>query len=170
MVFMTVADLYDMAVSGGTRTAVGVLLFPALIALLSLVLQLAGRPRASQAVANLGIAIGLAAVSVEVLGLVYAMDRHGVDPLSDVSIPVLLAPLYLLVAAVVSENIIHPGPQAAVRQRLRRAALALIAVVVLYWILSQLSFHMLVLTNLFTFGVFILVLIGALYYVARRFL
>lgn len=167
---MTVADLYYTVVNGGTYTVLAVLLLPVFVALLSLLLQLTGRARASQATANLGIAVGLTAVSVEVLGLTYAMDRHGVDPLSDVGLPILLAPLYLLVVAVAFENIIHPGPQEILRQRLRRAALVLISVVVLYWVLSQLSFHMLVLTNLFTFGLFILIVIGLLYLVARRFL
>jgi hypothetical protein len=140
------------------------------VALLSLLLKAAGRLRLSQMVANLGIAIGLAAISVEVLGLLYAMDQRGVDPLAEVSIFLLLAPLYLVIAAMFVEHLIHPGEQESVRRRLRGLIFALIAMVVVYFILSQLSFHMLILTNIFGFVCFIAAIIGILYFVARRFI
>lgn len=167
---MTVADLYQGIAGGGTMTAIVILAIPLILGLLSLLLKGTGHLRASQMVANLGIAIGLAAVSIEVLALIYAMDRSGVDPLADVSIFLLLAPLYLVVAAVVFEHIIHPGEQESVRRRLRGLVLALVAIVVCYLILSQLRFHMLVLTNLFGFICFIAAIIGILYFVARRFI
>jgi hypothetical protein len=107
---------------------------------------------------------------VEVLALIYAMDQRGVDPLADVSIFLLLGPLYLVIAAMFLEHLIHPGEQEPVRRRLRGLIFALIAIVVCYFILSQLRFHMFILTNIFGFIVFILVIIGILYVVARRFI
>lgn len=167
---MTVAELYGAIAGGGTTTAVAILGFPLAVALVSLLLKGAGHRRGSQRVANLGIAVGLAAIAVEVLALVYVMDRHDVDPLSDVSIFILLAPLYLLVAGVVVENVIHPGQQESVRRRIRGAVLTFIVVVVCYYVLGRLGFHMLVLTSITGFILFILALVGILYVVARRFI
>jgi hypothetical protein len=167
---MTVADLYQGVAGGGTTTVIVVLGIPLLVALLSLLLKATGHLRLSQMVANLGIAIGLAAISVEVLGLIYAMDQRGVDPLADVSVFLLLAPLYLVIAAMFCEHIIHPGEQEPVRRRLRGLVFAFIAIVVVYLILGQLRFHMFILTNIFGFIVFVLAIIGILYVVARRFI
>jgi hypothetical protein len=167
---MTVADLYHDVAGGGTTTVIVVVGIPLAMALLSLLLKTMGQLRISQMVANLGIAIGLAAISVEVLALIYAMDQRGVDPLADVSIFLLLAPLYLVIAAMFFEHIIHPGEQEPVRQRLRGLIFAFIAIVVCYFILGQLRFHMFIFTNIFGFVVFILAIIGILYVVARRFI
>ncbi len=167
---MTVADLYQGVAGGGTTTVIVVLAIPLVVAVLSLLLKAAGHVRGSQTVANLGIAIGLAALSVEVLGLIYAMDQRGVDPLADVSVFLLLAPLYLVIAAVVVEHVIHPGEQEPVRRRVRGLVFACIALVVCYFILGQLRFHMFILTNIFGFIVFIVAIIGILYVVARRFI
>jgi hypothetical protein len=167
---MTVADLYQGVAGGGATTVVVVLAIPLIVAVISLLLKATGHLRGSQMVANLGIAIGLAAFSVEVLGLLYAMDQRGVDPLADVSIFLLLAPLYLIGAAMFVEHVIHPGEQEPVRRRLRGLIFAFIAIVVCYFILSQLRFHMLIFTNIFGFIVFILAIIGILYVVARRFI
>lgn len=166
---MTVADLYRGVADGGTTTVVLVLAFPLVIALLSLLLKGMGRMRSSQMVANLGIAIGLAAVSLEALALIYAMER-GVDPLADVSIFLLVAPLYLVLAATFFEHVVHPGKQEPVRRRLRSMVLAGIAIAVCYFILAQLRFHMLIWTSMLGFILFVLALIGILYAVARRFL
>jgi hypothetical protein len=57
-----------------------------------------------------------------------------------------------------------------VRQRLRGLIFAFIAIVVCYFILGQLRFHMFIFTNIFGFVVFILAIIGILYVVARRFI
>ena len=167
---MTVADLYQGVAGGGTATAIVFIAIPLVVALLSLALKATGHMRLSQMVANLGIAIGLAALSVEVLALVYAMDQRGVDPLADVSIFLLLAPLYLVIAATFFEHIIHPGEQEPVRRRLRGLVFAFIAIVVCYYILGRLHFHMLIFTSIAGFIAFILVIIGVLYVVARRFI
>jgi hypothetical protein len=167
---MTVAELYSVIAGGGNTTVIAILALPLALGLLSLVLKATGHQRGSQRVANFGIAVGLAAIAVEVLALVYVMDRHDVDPLSDVSIFILLAPLYLLVAGVAVEHVIHPGQQHALRRRIRGAVLTFIVVVVCYYVLGRLGFHMLVLTSITGFILFVLALIGILYLVARRFI
>lgn len=167
---MTVTDLYHAVVGGGATTATLVVAFPVAIAMLSLFLKGLGRLRMSQTVANLGIAVGLAAVAVEVLALVYATEQYGVDPLADVSIFVLLGPPYLAVAATLFEHIVHPGTQESVRQWLRRVMMVCIATGVCYFILARLGFHVLILTSLLNFILFVVAIIGVLYLVARRFI
>lgn len=165
---MTLAELYTAAASGGAATMAAVLGFPVVIGLISLALKRAGHHQGSQAVANFGIAIGLAAVAVEILAILYATDRLGVDLVSDVSLFMLIGPAYLLIASVVVENIVHPGPQEAIRRRVRSVALILIVLAVLYFILGKLNLYMLVLTSMAGFLVFLAAIIAVLYYIVHR--
>lgn len=167
---MTIADLYQQVAGGGIYTIAAVFGLPLVLGLLSLYFKKSGLMRLSQGVANLGIAVGLAAISIEILALVYTMDRLSVEPLSQVPLIMLLGPIYLLAAAVFVENRVHPGPQAEMRARIRGALITVLALAVVYYIVGKLNIYMLVWTSLTGFIVFILLLIGFLYFVARRFI
>ncbi len=167
---MTIADVYHSVANGGARTITVVVALPLVLGVLSWYLKIARLRRASQSVANFNIALGLSAISLEILGLTYAIDRLGTEPLSEVPLVMLLGPIYLLAAAVFVENRIHPGPQVELRRRIRGAIATVLALVVVYYILVKLNFHMLIWTSVSGFIVFILLLIGFLYFIARRFI
>lgn len=165
---MTVAELYQAIATGGTGTAALVIGTPLVIGVASLYLRANGKNRASQTVANFGIAIGLAALSIEIFALIYAMDHLGINPLTDVDLFLMLGPVYLLGVGFLIEHLIHPGTQHNIRRKFRSGILVVIILGVLYFLLSKLELYMLILSSMMGFIMFILFLIGVLYLVVKR--
>jgi hypothetical protein len=129
-----------------------------------------GAARASQQVANGGIALALAALLLEVLGLAYAVRVRDVDPLATTPLVLLAAPPWLVAAAFAVEHIVHPGPQEEIRRPLRTVAMALVTVAVLAAVFSVLRIHMLIFGGIPGFLVFVAALIGVLWFLIRRLL
>ena len=161
---MTVAEFYSLLESGGNATLAGIILFPVAIGGLAYMLKLIGKVEPSQALANFGIAIGLAAFGIEVLALQYAMS-HDIHPLEQVPMTLLFAPVYLTITAFLAEHLVHPGEQQGIRKRMRASLLVVIVLGVLYFILSHLNMHMIIWSNMFGFLMFIVVIIAVLYFV-----
>jgi len=165
---MTVAELYSLLENGGDATLAGIILFPVAISGLAFMLKLAGKVEASQALANFGIAIGLAALGIEILALQYAMSHLDIHPLDEVPMTLLFAPVYLTISAFLGEHLVHPGKQHNIRKQMRAGLLVVIVLAVLYFILSHLNMHMIIWSNMFGFLMFILVIIAVLYAVVRK--
>lgn len=165
---MTVAELYATIENGGNATLAGIALFPFAIGAIAWMCKRIGKAELSQAIANFGIAIGLAMVGVEVLALIYAVRHLDINPLEQTPISMLFAPVYVTIAAFFAEHLVHPGQQKGIRRQLRAGMLVVIVLGVLYFILSHLNMHMLIWTNIFGFIMFILVIIGVLYFVVRK--
>ncbi|MBI2569612.1 MAG: hypothetical protein HYV63_21620 [Candidatus Schekmanbacteria bacterium] len=167
---MTVHDLYYGMVEYRHASLTAVLLCPLAIAAVAWLLKIAALEPASQAVANVGISLGLGALLVELVAITYGYRVAGANPLADVDIVFLIAPIYLVVAALAVEKILFPGKQEEIRLFLRRLALVVITFGVLYGVLSQFSFHMVVWTNLTAFLMFLVATIAILYFGVARLL
>ena len=88
---MTIADLYQQVAGGGIYTIAAVFGLPLVLGLLSLYFKKSGLMRLSQGVANLGIAVGLAAIY---LGATFLVRRRTLPASSGLS-----ARIWLLGAA-----------------------------------------------------------------------
>lgn len=165
---MTVSELYQAIADGGTRTAAFVIVTPLLIGGLALVLRDNGKPKASQILANIGIVLGLLAVAVEVMALIYGVQELGINPLSDVDILLLMAPLYLLGAGILIEHLVHPGTQEGLRKKIRAGVLSIIILAVLFFLLGKLRLYMLVWTSMTGFILFIGFLVAVFYFMVRK--
>ena len=71
-------------------------------------------------------------------------------------------------AAFGIEHLLHPDQQEDVRKRIRSVLLFITILGVLYFILSRLSMHMIIWTNVVGFIFFIVALIGILYFLIRK--
>ena len=95
---MTVHDLYFWIAAHQLPALAAVFMLPLAIGALALFFRVLGRRGGSQQVANVGIAVGLAAVFIETVALAYVVFVQEINPLEEANVLLLCAPLYLLVA------------------------------------------------------------------------
>jgi hypothetical protein len=164
---VSIVDVVQTVVEGGTRSLVALALVPCGLGLVAWLLARVGNRSASQLVANLGIALGLGSVLVTICALVWAAE-HGTSPLADVPAVWWLVPIWLVAASLFVEHRLHPGRQEWVRAPIRRAMLVVIVLAVVYWLLSTMRVWMLVHTGILGLLVFLAVLVGLFYVLARR--
>ena len=165
---MTVYELFQAIAGGGVKTATAVIATPIIIGGIAMVMRDNGRRELSQWVANLGILLGLLAVTVEIFAIIYAVDRLQINPLAEVNILLLLAPLYLLAAGFLAEHLLHPGVQVGVRKKLRAGILSLFLVGLLAFLLSRMHFVMLIWTSVTGFIFFIAALCALFYVMVKK--
>jgi hypothetical protein len=163
---MSLADLMRSLVDGGgtSLTVLGAL--PVAVGGVSWLLAKGGRGRASQLVANAGIAVGLMALVVAICALIWS-SQHGLSVVADVGVEWLVLPVYLVVAGFLVEHWVHPGHQEDIREQIRSAALVVIVLAVLYWLLSSMRVFMLVHTGILGLLLFIGALVGIFYVLMR---
>lgn len=142
-------------------------LLPVAVGLVAWPLAKRGQVRASQLVANAGIAVGIMATAVLLCAILWASE-NGRSVVEDVGVEWLLAPVYLVVAGFMVENWVHPGHQEGIRAQIRGGALIVIVLAVLYWLLSKLRILMLVHTGILGLLLFIAALVGILYFLVRK--
>jgi hypothetical protein len=164
---MTLAGLWAWTQSNSAAVAVLALAVPLLVGGLSGALRVAGRLDASQQVANGGIAIGLTAVLLQIMGLVFYGQHWGVEALGELSVVSLLVPGWLLLTGTGVEHLVHPGQQEGVRSRVRGMMLALVVVGVLAAVFAVLKIHMLVFSGMLGFLGFLAVIIGVFWLILR---
>lgn len=165
---VSIAEIMRSLLDGGTTTLAALGAFPAVIGLIAWLLNKRGQERASQLVANGGIAVGLMAIVVLICTLIYG-SNHGVSAIEDVSVIWFGVPIYLTVAGFFVEHWVHPGRQEAIRTQIRGGVLIVIVLVVLYWLLSRMRVWMLVHTSVLGLVFFVAALVGILYYLVRKF-
>ena len=165
---MTISDIYQAIAGGGVHTAVWVIATPLVLGGVAMVLRDNGKAELSQKIANFGIVIGLLAVAIEILALIYAVQELEINPLSDVDLLLLLAPLYLLAAGLLIEHLLHPGSQEELRKKIRKAVLMLLILGVVFFVLGKLRLYMVFWTNLMGFFVFLAALVAFFYFVVRK--
>lgn len=164
---MSIADLLRALVEGGTGSFAIVGATPLAIGGLAWWLAGRGRRQASQRVANLGIALGLAAVLVLLCALGW-LSHAGTSVITGVPVAWMLAPAWLLGAAIAIEHALHPGRQEAIRARVRRGLVIVGVVALLYWLLSGMRVWMLVHTGVLGLLLFLAVLVALGWVMIRR--
>lgn len=164
---MSIADLMRMLFDGGSTTLAAIGLLPVGVGAISWLLAKREQERASQIVANAGIAIGLMALLVMICALIWG-SQHDISVIEDVGIVWLLAPVYLVVAGFFVEHWVHPGKQENIRAQIRGALLIVIVLAVLYWLLARMRVWMLVHTGILGLIMFIAALVGILYFLVRK--
>jgi len=164
---MSLADIMRSLVDGGGTSLAVLGALPAVVGLVAWGLAKSGRRRASQLVANAGIAVGLMALVVAVCAIVW-FAQHGRSVVADVSVVWLVLPVYLDLAGFLVEHWVHPGHQEDIRAQLRAAALMVIVLAVIYWLLSTLRVYMLVHTGVFGLLLFLGALVGIFYVLVRK--
>ncbi|MCA9712601.1 MAG: hypothetical protein KDK70_42630 [Myxococcales bacterium] len=164
---MSIADLMRLLLDGGTTSLLVLGLLPAGIGAISWTLAKRGLTRASQLVANAGIALGLLALVVMLCALMWGA-QHGTSAVEDVSVAWLLLPPYLVVAGFLVEHWVHPGRQEHIRAQIRGAFLVVIVLTVLYWLLSRLRVWVLVHTGILGLLLLLGALVGILYMLVRK--
>lgn len=164
---MSIADLMRMLLDGGSTSLSMLGLLPVVVGALSWLLAKRGLIRASQLVANTGIALGLMAVLVLTCALIWS-GQQGMSVVEDVGVLWLLVPAYLVVAGFFVEHWVHPGRQQNIRDQIRGAVLIVIVLTILYWLLSRMRIWMLVHTGIFGLVLFVAALIGILYFLVRK--
>lgn len=140
-------------------------LLPLAIGAVAWLLRKRGDTAASQAVANLGIALGVVAVLVEVCAVIW-LSRAG--DLGDLHIEWALVPVYLLGAAIAAEHLVHPGQQAAIRGRIRSAAVLAMVLGLAYWLLSNMRVYALIHSGFLGLLLFLGALVAIGYVMVRR--
>jgi hypothetical protein len=163
---MTVAELMQSIVNAGFTVGLAVLALPIVFAAAAYFVKSSGNRVLSQRLANINIGLGFFAVLVLVFWTIYASTVPGM--IGDTNVLVFLAPLYLVGAAFAVEHLLHPDQQEDVRKRIRSVLLFITILGVLYFILSRLSMHMIIWTNVVGFIFFIVALIGILYFLIRK--
>lgn len=155
-------------VDGGTTTLAVFGLMPVAVGLVCWLLAKRGQERASQLIANAGIAVGLMALLVVICALIWTSHQQGMSIVEDVGIVWMALPIYLVVAGFFVEHWVHPGRQENIRGQIRSALLVVIVLAVLYWALSRMRIWMLVHTGILGFILFIGALVGILYVLVRK--
>ncbi|MCR9160778.1 MAG: hypothetical protein ACE37F_03920 [Nannocystaceae bacterium] len=163
---MTVAELMQALVNAGFTAGLGVVALPLLLGAAAYFVKTSGNRVLSQRLANVNIGLGFFALLVLVFWTIYAATVPGM--IGDTNVLVFLAPLYLVGLAFVIEHFLHPDQQEDVRKRVRSVLLFIAILGVLYFVLSRLSMHMVIWTNVMGFVFFILALIGILYVLIRK--
>ncbi|MBL4685092.1 MAG: hypothetical protein JKY37_10925 [Nannocystaceae bacterium] len=161
---LSAASLLSSLLAAGATSLVVLGGVPLAVLLVAWLLKRAGLTRASQFVANAGVAFGLAAVIVLVTSLIVGKASVW----NDVGIPWLLVPFYLVVAGFIVEHWVHPDTQEGIRGPIRRAVLTVIVLSVLFWVMSRTKIWVVVLTNFVGLLLFLAVIVGILYFMARK--
>ncbi len=156
-----------MVVDAGSTSLLVIGLWPVAIGLVSWLLRKRNQDRASQLVANIGIAIGLMAMLVLACTLIWIFEQGG-SIVEEVDVLWMVAPVYMVVAGFFVEHWVHPGHQDAIRGQIRGGVLIVIVLAVLYWLLSRMRIWMLVHTGIFGLLLFIVALVGILYFLVRK--
>lgn len=164
---MTLAGLWEWSQANGPMVAMLAAAVPAVVFAVAGVLRVAGRQEASQQVANGGIALGLTAVLIEVMGLVFHAQHWGVESLGGISLATLLAPGWLLVAGAGVEHLLHPDRQEGVRSRVRGMVLSLVVLGVLAAVFSVLRIYMVVFSGIFGFVLFLAAIVAVFWLILR---
>jgi hypothetical protein len=165
---MTVRDLFVLVSGNPLPLLVLAVVWPLWVLGAAAALRFMGAASTSQQVANLGIAVGVVAVTLQGMAVTYALTHFGVEPLIDTSVVLLAAPPWLLASGVVVEHLVHPGKQEAFRRPLRVGLQLVAVVVVLVAIFSVLRIHMLVFSGMLGFLGFVAVLIAVAWWMIRR--
>lgn len=163
---MTVAELMQSVVSAGLTAGLAVVALPLVLGIAAFFIKSSGNRVLSQRLANANIGVGFFAVLVLVFWTIYASTVPGM--IGDTNVLVFLAPLYMVGAAFAVEHFLHPDQQEDVRKRVRSVLLFITVLGVLYFVLSRLSMHMVIWTNVLGFIFFIAALIGILYVLIRK--
>ncbi|MCA9716343.1 MAG: hypothetical protein H6713_42650 [Myxococcales bacterium] len=164
---MTIPQLYSALAEGGPAVLGMIAVAPLLIGGLALLLNLVGQRGLSQGLCNLGIIAALTTLVVEIGAIFYA-TQHGVNVLEEADVLLLGLPLWLIVGSFVVEHLLHPGKQENIRQQIRAVLLVLITVSVLFFILGRLKMHMVIFGSIVGFILFIIAIVGVLYWVMRK--
>lgn len=165
---MTLHDLYGQFLDAGAGALVVLYGLPLLFGLASLAVKFMGQRELSQDVANVGIAVGLAALCLEALGLGYAVGVVDLNPLETTPLSVLLLGPTLVVGGFIAEHLVHPGRQEAIRQQLRNAGTWVIVLGVVLFLLGRLRVWLMIHVGILGFLVFILLIIGFFVFLLRR--
>lgn len=163
---MTVAELVTSILDAGEIAITVAAILPLVLGAFSYMLRQQGRNQASQVVANVGIGLGFFSLLVVICWTIYASNVPGM--IGSTNVLVFVVPIYLLVVSFGVEHLLHPGRQESIRERVRKVALFVIVLGVLYLVLSRLDYHMVIWTNVLGFVFFIGALIGILYLLVRR--
>lgn len=163
---MTVADLMHSIVNSGFAVGLGVAMLPLIFGAAAFFTRQGGNRVLSQRLANVNIGLGFFSVLLLGCWTLYAASVEGM--IGATNVLVFLAPIYLLGVGFVIEHLLHPGEQEDIRKRVRKVMLFILVLGVLYFVLSRLSFHMLIWTNVAGFIFFIAALIGILYFLVRK--
>jgi|GEM_PF-2121522 len=163
---MTVAELMQSIVNAGYSVGVGAAMLPLALGVAAYAFRESGNRVLSQRIANVGMGIGFFSVFVIVCWTLYAATVDGM--IGATNVLVFVAPLYMLGSSYAIEHWLHPGQQEDIRQRVRKVMLFIAVLGVLYFVLSRLSMHMVIWTNVLGFIFFIAALIGILYFLIRK--
>lgn len=164
---MSIADLMRSLVDGGATSFAILGALPVGVGVVAWLLARSGRGRASQLVANAGIAVGLMALVVAFCAIIWSAQR-GLSVVEDVGVEWLLLPIYLVVAGFLVEHWVHPGHQEDIRAQIRAAMLVVIVLAVVYWLLSTMRVWMLVHTGVLGLLLFLGALVGIFYVLVRK--
>lgn len=164
---MSMADLMRSLVDGGATSLAVLGALPVAVGVVAWLLARSGRGRASQLVANAGIAVGLMALVVAFCAIIWSAQQ-GLSVVEDVGVVWLLLPVYLTVAGFLVENWVHPGHQEDIRAQIRGAMLVVIVLAVVYWLLSSMRVWMLVHTGILGLLLFLGALVGIFYVLVRK--
>lgn len=163
---MTVAELMQSIVNAGFSVGVGIAMLPLALGGIASMVRSSGNRVLSQRIANINIGLGLFSVLVLILWTIYASTIPGT--IGSTNVFVFLGPLYWVGVAFVVEHLLHPDQQEDIRKRIRSVLLFITVLGVLYFVLSRLSMHMVIWTNVMGFVFFIVALIGILYFLIRK--
>lgn len=164
---VSTTELVRWLIEGGPHTMAVLGLMPLAIGACAAGSKHAGQRRMSQTLANCGIALGLAAVLLELCTIVWAL-QHGHNPLAEVGAMWLVLPAWMLVAALWIEHRLHPDRQQSIRRPIRTAILWVIVLGLVYWLLSGMRVLMLVHTGVLGLLLFVAALVGLFYVLARK--
>jgi hypothetical protein len=162
---VTIAQLLQSVVDGGTSSLILIALLPLTIGAVAWWLHKRGDTSASQKVANLGIALGVVAALVGACTVIWLSRAGG---LGQLRIEWVLAPVYLLGAAIAAEHLVHPGQQAAIRGRIRSAAVLAMILGLAYWLLSNMRVYALIHSGFLGLLLFLGALVAIGYVMIRR--
>lgn len=154
-------------VDGGATSLALLGALPVAVGVVAWLLARSGRGRASQLVANAGIAVGLMALVMALCAIIWSA-RQGLSVVADVGVVWLLLPIYLVVAGFLVEHWVHPGHQENIRAQIRSTWLVVIVLAVVYWLLSTMRVWMVVHTGVLGLLLFLGALVGIFYVLMRK--
>ena len=149
---MTVAELMQSIVNAGFSVGVGIAMLPLALGGIASMVRSSGNRVLSQRIANINIGLGLFSVLVLILWTIYASTIPGT--IGSTNVFVFLGPLYWVGVAFVVEHLLHPDQQEDIRKRIRSVLLFITVLGVLYFVLSRLSMHMVIWTNVMGLSLF----------------
>lgn len=164
---VSTTELVRWLIDGGTKSATMLALLPVALGAAAAGTKHGGQARLSQLLANAGIAIGLAALLVELCAIVWGL-QHGRSLLADVGAIWLVLPAWMLAASLWIEHRLHPGAQQSIRRPVRTGLLWVIVLAIVYWLLSTMRVWMLVHTGVLGLLLFLAALVGLFWLLVRK--